>query len=94
MSNESALEHEDVAATEQSYQLTPATSEHLSQLIGAQVRVLGTISHVAPAVTPATGRAAGGRGQATPAPAVDQRDTSSVQKLSDRCDAQLTMFAM
>jgi hypothetical protein len=94
LSNESALEREELAAAEHSYQLTPEKGEELSRLIGTKVRVAGTLSHVSGAAPAATGRAAGGRGQASAPPAIDQLSATDVRKLADHCDTHLTMFAM
>jgi len=103
MSNESALEREELAAAERSYQLTPEKGEHFSQLIGAEVRVNGTVTR-APALTstpssrgPAstsgsTSNTAAGQRPAT-ASGADQLNVSSVQKLSEHCEAEPTMFA-
>ncbi len=92
LSNETALEREEVQAAEHSYELTPATSDHFSQMIGAKVRVEGTLSHETLLSAPARGAAAG-RGAAA-LQTIDEINVSSVQKLAERCDTHPTMFAM
>lgn len=90
LSDQAALTREELAAAEHSYEIVPSSGEQLSKLIGAKVRVAGTLSHATgtPAGTPS---ARGGQGAS---PAVDRVNASSVQKLADHCDARLTMFAL
>lgn len=103
LANESALESEELKAPEHSYQLIPEGNAHLSQLIGAKVRVSGSEKPASDATSMANARGAvstSGRTSAAMASArrpaalgLDQLNVSSVQKLSNYCDPQLTMFA-
>lgn len=94
LSNEPALEREELTAAEHSYQLIPEKGEQFSQLVGARVRADGTVRRVSIPASTAAGRGAPGRGQAATATISDQLNASSVQKLGEYCGAQLTMFAM
>jgi hypothetical protein len=89
LSDEPALERQELAAAEHSYQLRPAAAGvQLSQLVGAKVRVSGTVvTPAAPAAAPSAGR-----GQPSAPPA--QLNASSVEKLADHCDVRPTMFAL
>jgi hypothetical protein len=90
LSDQAALARQELAAAEHSYEIVPAPGEHLSQLIGAKVRVAGAVSRTAsPAATTPSAR-----GAQTAPPALDRVNASSVQKLADHCDAHMTMFAL
>ena len=93
LSNEPALERQELASAEHSYQLIPTTGEHFSQLVGAKVRADGKVSRVASQATAPAARGNAGRGAIAPAP-IDELNVSSVQKLAPSCGAQPTMFAM
>jgi hypothetical protein len=88
LSNEAALERAAVRNAVHSYELAPSPSQNFSQMVGAKVRLQGTLSHETRAAAPARGR-----GPAAPL-TVDEVHVSSVQKLADQCDARLTMFAL
>jgi len=94
LSNESELEHQELAAVEHSYQLTPVKGEQFSHLIGDKVTASGAVRHIPAPASASNGRAAAGRGQAGSTPALDQLNASSVKKVSDACGTDLTMFAM